>query len=160
MIAATEITTGVTVVGQYSEDDFIQISLEEVGMILKVDKDNLTVLNQYGMVVNVKPQQARPRGEMRKAVANDRNGMLFSSGDQVEIIDGPPIVLRKRATVLSVYRKFVFLKSREIAENRGIYVTTSDCVNLFGVRAIPVGVLVLVYMRGCIRANVMIEPIF
>ena len=109
-----------------------------MGIILDVDKDSLTVLNQYGAVVKVKPQEVRPRGEMNKAVASDRNGMLFSAGDQVQIVDGPPIVNLKRATVQYVFRKFVFLRSVEIPENKGIYVTTTDCVILYGVKASPV----------------------
>ncbi len=118
-------------------------SIDEVGIILDVDKESLTVLNQYGTVVKVKHQEVRPRNEMNKAVASDRNGMLFSTGDQIQIVDGPPIVNLKRATVQYVFRKFVFLRSAEIAENKGIYVTTTDCVVLYGAKVGPVSDLII-----------------
>jgi transcription elongation factor SPT5 len=133
---ATEITTGEVVGSMYAEDDLVELGNSEAGVVLKVTKDNLTVLDQDGRIVNVRPQQVRPKtGDPKKVAAADRNGLLFFAGHQVQIIDGPPIVLRKKATVLYVFRKHVFLKSLEIPENRGIYVTTTDHVAVFG--AVP-----------------------
>lgn len=99
---------------------------------MNIEKDSLTVLTQDGNIVNIKPQAVRPRNEIKKAFGSDRNGHIFGINDVVEIVDGPPIVYRKRATVMAVFRRCVFLRSLEIPENRGNYVTTLDSVVLWG----------------------------
>lgn len=103
-------------------------------MVLNIEKDSLTVLTQDGNIINVKPQEVRPRNEIKKTVGTDKNGILFGINDIVQIIDGPPIVYRKRATVMAVFRRSVFLRSLEIHENRGNYVTSSDSVAVYGVK--------------------------
>jgi transcription elongation factor SPT5 len=106
--------------------------VNEVGIILNIEKDSLTVLTQDGNIINMKPQAVRPRNEVKKALGSDRNGHIFGINDVVEIVDGPPIVYRKRATVMAVFRRCVFLRSLEIPENRGNYVTTLESVVLWG----------------------------
>ena len=105
-----------------------------MGLVLKVDKDFITVLNQFGTQIKVKPQEIRKRLDLKKAVANDRNGLLFSSGDQIEILDGPPFILRKRGSVLFVSRNFVFIRIPGFPENKGVYVTTVSSVALVQAR--------------------------
>jgi transcription elongation factor SPT5 len=97
--------------------------------VVKVEKDLFFVLNQYGNVVKVKAQQIRNKRDASIAVTKDREGRQISSSDTVMVIDGAN---QRQASILHIYRSFVFLQSREVLENGGIFVTNSSNVSAIG----------------------------
>lgn len=68
--------------------------------------------------------QIADRISRRNAVAIDRNGSEIRLGDTVKEIGGNT----RTGVVLHIYRSFVFLHSREITENHGVFVCRASNV--------------------------------
>ena len=91
-----------------------------------MDKDWVTVMNQWGNVSGVKPAQVNVRRMSKNAVTNDSRGNPIRSGDQIEIADNRNAHNGKRATVLHVFRSLLFCHSREMLEHGGVFVTRAS----------------------------------
>ncbi|KAK9768889.1 transcription elongation factor spt5 [Basidiobolus ranarum] len=115
---AAEVTSGVSGVGSHELHDFVQLDPQTVGVITKIDRDTCRILDQNGNVRNIQPHQISASRDSRRAVAVDSQGNNIRVGDQVKEIDGE----MRQGTVLHLYRFFVFLRSREILENGGVFV--------------------------------------
>ncbi len=133
MRAAAEVSTNNASTGQYDVQDFVTLSPTEVGVIIKCEKDAYAVLNQYGNIVKVSPQQVMNRRDSSRAFTNDRDGKPCTSSDSVMVLD--PTGVKKRANVLHVYRSFIFMQSREVLENNGIFVTVAANVSVVNARS-------------------------
>jgi len=114
--AATEITSTVSTVGPYDIHDLVQINYNNVGVIIKIERDMCKVLDNYGQVQIISSKNLGQKHN-RKALATDAHGNTISPGDTVQTTD----LQKRKATILHVYRGLVFLYSREYPENEGVF---------------------------------------
>lgn len=84
--------------------------------------------------MKVNPQQIKGRRDSSRAVTSDRDGKPITTSDSVIVSDGSSGGSKKRANVLHVYRSYIFLQSREVPENNGIFVTGSSNVSIMNSR--------------------------
>ncbi|KAM0786565.1 hypothetical protein ACM66B_002021 [Microbotryomycetes sp. NB124-2] len=119
---AAEVGSGLNIVGKYELHDLVQLDAQTTGVIFKVDRDLLHVLDQTDTVRILKASQILDKVNSRNAVAVDQDGSEIKQGDEMKESAG---ALRQGRTgrVLHVYRSnFAFLHNREVAENGGVFV--------------------------------------
>ncbi|KAI8894347.1 hypothetical protein BC833DRAFT_605194 [Globomyces pollinis-pini] len=124
---ATDATAIVPSTSQYDIYDLVQLSPNELGVIVKIEKDIYTLLDPYGNISRIKPQQIRSKRDSSRAVTSDTNGRPIGASDTVIVLDDQ-FGSRKQAEVLHIYRSFVYLKSKDVIENGGVFVTKSSNV--------------------------------
>lgn len=100
-----------------------------MGVIVKVDRDVFTIIDPYGNITRVGAQQIKNKRDTSRAVTSDVNGNPITCKDPVLVLDENGTD-KKQATVLHIYRSFVFLKSKDIVENNGVFVAKSTNVAL------------------------------
>ncbi|KAI9197089.1 uncharacterized protein BJ171DRAFT_523077 [Polychytrium aggregatum] len=130
--SAKESSTSTGQTSLYDVHEFVILSPTEAGVVISVDKENYTILNQLGSIVKATGQQIRIRRNSSRAYTDDANGNSVTSKDMVTYTDPQNREIQKRATILHVYNGFVFLTSREILENGGVIVTRSHNVTKLG----------------------------
>ncbi|TPX43863.1 hypothetical protein SeLEV6574_g04831 [Synchytrium endobioticum] len=111
--------------GKYDIHDLVDLPSGDVAIIVGIDKDWVTVMNQWGAVSGVKPAQISVKRTSKNAVTNDSKGNPIRSADQIEIVDRSQ-QSGKRAAVLHVFRSLLFCHSRELPEHGGIFVTKAS----------------------------------
>ncbi|KAK4046811.1 transcription elongation factor spt5 [Microbotryomycetes sp. JL201] len=119
---AAEVGSGLNIVGKYELHDLVQLDAQTTGVIFKVDRDMLHVLDQTDTVRVLKASQILDKVNTRNSVAVDQDGSEIKPGDEMKESAG---ALRQGRTgrVLHVYRSnFAFLHNREVAENGGVFV--------------------------------------
>ncbi|PQE32541.1 transcription elongation factor SPT5 protein [Rutstroemia sp. NJR-2017a WRK4] len=112
--------------GKYELWDLVQLDPSTVACIIKVDRESLVVLDQNGQNRMVIPSQISNRLEKRKnAVATDRNGAEIKMDDAVKEYGGES----RTGKILHIHRSYLFLKSSEMTENAGVFVTRTTNVS-------------------------------
>ncbi|KAK4055816.1 transcription elongation factor spt5 [Microbotryomycetes sp. JL221] len=120
---AAEVGGGLNVAGKYELHDLVQLDAQTSGVIFKVDRDLLHVLDQTDSVRILKASQILDKVNTRNSVAVDQDGAEIKPGDDMKESAGP-IRQGRTGRVLHVYRSnFAFLHNREIAENGGCFVS-------------------------------------
>ena len=94
-----------------------------------MEKDTITLLDPFGTIIKVKLQQIRNRRDSGRAVTSDMNGRPITSKDTVMVMDDTG-GNRRQAEILHVYRTNVYLHSRDLAENGGVFVAKNTNVAL------------------------------
>ena len=111
--------------GQYSLLDLVQLDPTTVGVIVKVDRESMVVLDQNGDTRQVMPSQiANKLPKRRTAVAADRNGSEIRLDDVVREYGGQ----QRQGKIIHIYRSYVFLHSNATTENAGVFVTRAGNV--------------------------------
>ncbi|KAJ8331441.1 transcription elongation factor spt5 [Batrachochytrium dendrobatidis] len=128
---ASEVSAVGTSLGQYDTLDLVQLSASDVGVIVKIEKDILLILNQYGNLLRVKPQQIQSKRDSSRAVTSDSHARPVTAGDHVVVSD-PSSTIKRSGTVLHIFRSHVFVKSREIVEDNGIIVARNSNLVVMG----------------------------
>lgn len=100
-----------------------------MGVIVKMEKDAFTLLDPFGSIIKVKPQQIRNRRDSARAVTSDLNGRPITAKDTVMVMDENG-ANRRQSQVLHIYRTFVYCHSRDFNENGGVFVTKNSNVAL------------------------------
>jgi transcription elongation factor SPT5 len=97
----------------------------EVGVIVRVGREEFTVINNHGIVREVRPEEIRGKRNATsgRAVALDMKGNQIRVGDSVRIIEGSH--KGKTATIKRMSRAQLFLYSQTKTENAGIIVVRS-----------------------------------
>jgi transcription elongation factor SPT5 len=104
----TDVATGVDSLGQYQYQDLVQLDQQTVGVVVRLEKDYLQVLNMNGDVrckqcvlidlsfqlVHVKQQAIHGKKDSRFAVALDSDQNNIMVKDTVKVVDGPHAVCR------------------------------------------------------------------
>ncbi len=117
---------GINSVGQYELHDLVQLSSQLVGCIVKAEREAFTVLCQDGALKTVAPTSISFKIDKNKeSFATDRSGSDIRVGDTVKEISGE----RRQGVILHIYRSSLFLHSRTITENLGVFVTDTSKVN-------------------------------
>lgn len=112
--------------GQYSLHDLVQLDLTTVGCIVKVDRESLAVLDQYGDTRQVMPSQIPNKlPRRRQAVAADRDGSEIRLDDKVKEFSGQ----QRQGKIIHIHRSYVFLHTNDSSENAGVFVTKAGMVN-------------------------------
>lgn len=103
--------------------------LNQVGVIVHVGRDRVSVLNTNGQVERVAVQQVKEKMRRRQSTV-ESSGMAVSPGDMVEVIEGP--YASQRGTVHFIYHDTLFLRSKQHLENSGVFVAKRTQVRLTG----------------------------
>lgn len=112
--------------GQYELHDLVQLDATTVGCVVKVDRESLVVLNQFGDTRQVMPSQIPNKLPKRKqAVAADRNGSEIRLEDVVKEFTGQ----QRQGKIIHIHRSYVFLHTNDSKENAGVFVTKASMVN-------------------------------
>jgi transcription elongation factor SPT5 len=109
-------------------------SANEVGIIVRVGREDFTVINNHGISRDVRPEELRGKrnATSNRAVALDVQGNQIRCGDQVNVAEGPH--KGKTATIKRMSRAQLFLYSQTRSENAGIFVVRSRSCVLAGSR--------------------------
>ena len=110
-------------------------STNEVGIIVRVGREDFTVINNHGISRDVRPEELRGKrnSTSNRAVALDVQGNQIRCGDQVSVAEGPH--KGKTATIKRLSRAQIFLYSQTRSENAGIFVARSRSCVLAGSRS-------------------------
>lgn len=123
--------TGVDSLGHFNYGDLVQLDPQTVGVIVRLEKENLQILTQQGRVRPFKSQAVIKKSESnKKAVALDKDNNPIQVNDQVKVIDGPYI--HKTATVKHIYRSWAFLHCKGIIEFGGMFVCKTRLLQVTG----------------------------
>ncbi|KJZ75404.1 Transcription elongation factor SPT5 [Hirsutella minnesotensis 3608] len=112
--------------GQFSLHDLVQLDPTTVGCVVKVDRESLMVLDQYGDTRQVMPSQISNKLPQRKqAVAADRDGSEIRLDDKVKEYTGQ----QRQGKIIHIHRSYIFLHTNDSTENAGVFVTKASMVN-------------------------------
>lgn len=112
--------------GQFSLHDLVQLDPTTVGCIVKVDRESLGVLDQFGDARQVMPSQIANKLPKRKqTVAADRSGSEIRLDDVVKEVTGQ----QRQGKIIHIHRSYVFLHTNDNNENAGVFVTKASMVN-------------------------------
>ncbi|KYQ92608.1 transcription initiation factor Spt5 [Tieghemostelium lacteum] len=125
----SEISTGKLELGNYQLHDLVQTSNHKIGIIIKVERDSFKILDEHGNLNTVKLQEV---GNKRRNVATalDAHGNTLNKGDMTEVVDG--LYKGKQGNILQISRTFLFIKSKDVFENGGVFVVRSNYASLLG----------------------------
>ncbi len=125
-----ETATGVDSTGQFQLKDLINISADKVGVVVRIEKERLHILNMDGKVQVAPIQSVTKRKINRNATALDSQNNNLNVGDIVNVIEGP--FANRQGQIKHLYRHFVFIFCRTLTENGGIFVCKARNLLLAG----------------------------
>lgn len=100
-----QVSTGVDQMGQFQFHDLVNLDADTVGVIIRLEKDYVEVLNMHGAVVRVKAISIKPRGKNAKfAKAFDAGGNTIQAGDLVKVADSAQVRLFCRCSKPTLLR--------------------------------------------------------
>ncbi|KAI5952025.1 SPT5 [Candida jiufengensis] len=107
---------------KYDIKDLVELSASTVGVIVKAEKNIFHILTADGRLIDVKPTQIASKLKLsrREQIATDRNGYTIKVGDTVKEALGDKA---KEGAIIHIYKNSLFIKSNELVENLGIFVT-------------------------------------
>lgn len=132
----SDMATGVDSLGQFQWGDLVQLDPQNVGVIVRLERENFHVLSMQGKVVVCKPQALHKKKEFRNAVSLDSENNTIQRKDIVKVVDG--VHSGRKGEVKHLYRNFVFLFSQVYLEHGGIFVCKTRHVSLAGGNRTPV----------------------
>ncbi len=136
---SAEIASGQDKLAGYELHDLVVLSgggsANEVAVIVRVGREEFTVINNHGIVRDVRPEELRGKrnSSSNRAVALDVQGSQIRVGDSVSVAEGPH--KGKVATIKRMSRAQLFLYSQTRTENAGIFVVRSRSCILAGSRS-------------------------
>mmetsp|Transcript_15429 Transcript_15429/g.29098 ORF Transcript_15429/g.29098 Transcript_15429/m.29098 type:complete len:1091 (-) Transcript_15429:67-3339(-) len=136
---SAEVATGQDKLAGYELHDLVVLSgggsANEVGVIVRVGHEEFSVINNHGIVREVRPEELRGKrnSSSGRSVALDVQGNQIRVGDTVSVTEGPH--KGKTATIKRMNRAQLFLYSQTRAENAGIFVVRSRSCVLSGSNA-------------------------
>ncbi|KAL1920767.1 uncharacterized protein VTP21DRAFT_11402 [Calcarisporiella thermophila] len=123
---AADVSSGANRIANYELHDFVQIDQHTSGVIIRVERDTLRVMDQFSHVHTVQPHQIITKKDTKFAVAADSAGISIGVGDTVKELDGD----ERKGVILHIFRGYAFLHSRELLDNYGVFVVhTSNLLN-------------------------------
>ncbi|KAI3384287.1 hypothetical protein SNEBB_005046 [Seison nebaliae] len=125
-----EKASGVDSSGQFSYGDIVEIDKENCGIIIRLENDHFTILNQYGHVRRVQKISVKKKKINKYITATDCKKMSISIGDRVKVVEGK--FREQIATVKCIVSKYVFLSTKTIAINGGMFVCRANMLELMG----------------------------
>ncbi len=135
---SAEVSSGGDTLAGYELYDLVVLSgggsANEVGVIVRVGREDFTVINNHGIARDVRPEELRGKRNQtsNRAVALDVQGNQIRTGDQVNVAEGPH--KGKTATIKRMSRAQLFLHSQTRSEHAGVFVVRSRSCVLAGTR--------------------------
>lgn len=130
---SAEVASGQDKLSGYELYDLVVLSgggsANEVGVIVRVGREDFTVINNHGLAREVRPEELRGKrnSTSTRAVALDVQGNQIRCGDSVNIAEGPH--KGKTASIKRMSRAQLFLHSQTRTDRAGIFVVRSrSCV--------------------------------
>jgi len=136
---SAEVASGRDKLAGYELHDLVVLSgggsANEVGVITRVGREEFAVINNHGVVREVRPEELRGKrnSSSSRAMALDAQGNQIKCGDAVTVADGPH--KGKTATIKRLSRSQLFLYQQTRTENSGIFVVRSRSCLLTGTHA-------------------------
>ncbi|VBB26096.1 unnamed protein product [Acanthocheilonema viteae] len=135
-----DVTTGVDSLGQFQYQDLVMLDQQTAGVIVRLEREYLEVLNMHGKVVRVKPQAIHGKKDTRFAQALDSQQNSIQVKDTVKVVDGPHANRgdaedEKQGEIKHIYRSYAFVMSRKHTENGGLFVCKPRHLLLVGSKA-------------------------
>ncbi|KAI6195223.1 Transcription elongation factor SPT5 [Aphelenchoides besseyi] len=136
-----QVSTGVNQLSQFQFHDLVTLDNDTVGVIIRLEREYVEVLNAQGNVVRVKALSIQPR-QVKFAKAFDSLGNTIQAGDRVKVSDSITRAFRddddKRfGEIKYIFRSSVFIYSQKYTQNSGIFVCKSKMVTLLGANNAP-----------------------
>ncbi|MCL7042127.1 hypothetical protein MKW94_014316 [Papaver nudicaule] len=132
-VDSSEVTTGITRVGDYELHDLVMLNDTSFGVIIRLESDTLQVLKgdpDRPDVARVKLREIRYKIE-RRNTAQDRSNNTVSVKDAVKIVMGP--CQGKQGPVQHIFRGTLFIHDRHHMEHSGfICVKAQSCIVMGG----------------------------
>jgi len=135
---SAEVASGLDKLAGYELHDLVVLSgggsTNEVGVITRVGREEFTVINNHGIVREVRPEELRGKRNAysNRGVALDVQGNQIKVGDTVNVAEGPH--KGKSATIKRLRGAQLFLYSQNRTEHAGIFVVRSRSCVLAGSR--------------------------
>ncbi|XP_026821890.1 transcription elongation factor SPT5-like [Rhopalosiphum maidis] len=126
----TDTASGVDSLGQFQWGDLVQLDPQNVGVIVRIEREKMHILNMAGKLVEAKPQSLNKKKEHRNTIGVDGLGNSIQRNEIVKVIDGPHTGLH--GEIKHLYRHFAFLYSRLMTDNGGIFVCRLRHIALAG----------------------------
>ena len=136
---SAEIASGQDKLEGYELHDLVELSgggaTNEVGVIVRVGREEFTILNNHGVTREVRPEELRGKRNFAsaRAVALDVQGNQIRVGDSVNVVEGQH--KGRSATIKRMRRAQLFLYSQTRQDNAGIFVVRSRSCVLAGSRS-------------------------
>jgi len=96
--------------------DLVQLDLNTVGILTRIEHDTAQVIDQNDQVKTVKAQGIRKKIDSRRAVGRDADGNGVGAGDTVLVLKGT--YEGEKGTVKHIYRASLFLLVRSRTQKR------------------------------------------
>lgn len=125
LIKATDASSNVDAHNsKYDVKDLVQLNASTVGVIVKAERGLFGIIASDGRYISVKPSGIAFKLEQsrREQIATDKNGSTIKVGDTVKEVLGEK---KREGAILHIYKNSLFIKSNDIVENLGIFVTNS-----------------------------------
>ncbi|THU57844.1 hypothetical protein C4D60_Mb03t07870 [Musa balbisiana] len=133
VVESSEITTGVTRVGDYELHDLVLLDNMSFGVIIRVETEAFQVLKGVAdrpEIVLVKLREIKCKIE-RRSNAKDRSNNIVSIKDVVRVVEGP--WRGKQGPVEHIHRGFLFIHDRHHLEHAGFICSKAQsCVVVGG----------------------------
>lgn len=124
-------TSGVNILGSFELHDLVQLNVQTVGCIVKIERDSVGVLGQDGQIRKLTPAQIIMKlKDTRNSFATDRNGNEIKVGDTVKELHGEG----RTGVILHIYRSTLFLHNKGLQENLGVFVSSIGNVTTVAVK--------------------------
>lgn len=136
---SAEVASGQDKLSGYELYDLVVLSgggsANEVGVIVRVGREDFTVVNNHGIAREVRPEELRGKrnSTSSRAVALDVQGNQIRVGDSLNVAEGPH--KGKTATIKRMSRAQLFLHSQTRSDHAGIFVVRSRSCILAGTRS-------------------------
>lgn len=112
-------SAGRETLGAYALHDLVQLDHTAAGVIVKVEHSSFKVLDTAGDVRTVRLSDMGRKLSSKATPAVDGEQRPISVGDVVVTDDA------RQGTIKHLYKAFVFLHSRDVSENSGVFVARS-----------------------------------
>lgn len=131
----SDVTSGKVKLGNYELHDMVQLNPQTMGVIVKIERDIFSVLDNNGVLQSVPLQQMGYKKSSREAVAYDANNTQISAGDSIRVEQG--VHKGKQGVLKHIFRHHLFLYANDYTDNAGIYVAKAQQCVLSGSKMNP-----------------------
>jgi transcription elongation factor SPT5 len=135
---SAEVSSGQDKLQGYELHDLVVVAgggaTNDVAVITRVGREDFDVIDNYGNVRLVRPEELRGKRNQssNRAVALDVQGNQIKCNDTVNVVEGPH--KNKTGTIKHIYRSQIFLHSQTRTENAGIFACRARSCVLAGAR--------------------------